>query len=515
MSGPLDFTNENIENTYQRVLQTDGTLIYDGTGSLFTVTAIASPAGPNQSIQFNDSGTTSGSGNFTFDKNTNIVNITGSINASSGFTGSLLGTAATASFTPNAVVTASINSNIITFTKGDGSTFPLTVDTGSGGTSTPGSPEQSIQFNSGSTFSGSTNLKFDYINNNIILTGSLLVTQSHISTIDYIDFTILDTALPHQEGRVHWVDDTKTINVDTDVNDFYIELGHQQVVRVYNPNTFTLTKGTVVYISGSQGTRPSVVTASFQSDQLSAATLGLVVEDIVHTGGTKTGYVVTSGILRGINTNLYPPGTQLYLSSSGTFSNQVPDAPLHEVRLGKVITQGHDGIIYVDVMNGYELTELHDVKTTTYNNGDLLIHSSSLWVNSKQLTGSYGLTGSLTFIDGGLTGSLFGTSSWAQSASNALSSSLSQTASFYQETDPIFIAKSASFATTGSNIFIGNQTVSGSIFITGSTQGSGSGHILTYNTASGEVFFTASSAIGGGGGTIDELQIALLAQCFS
>lgn len=41
--------------------------------------------------------------------------------------------ASTASFTPNALVTASVSSNVITFTKGDGSTFPITVNTGSGG----------------------------------------------------------------------------------------------------------------------------------------------------------------------------------------------------------------------------------------------------------------------------------------------------------------------------------------------------------------------------------------------
>ena len=37
MAGPLDLTGQNIENTYQRILQTDGTLIYDGTGSLFNI----------------------------------------------------------------------------------------------------------------------------------------------------------------------------------------------------------------------------------------------------------------------------------------------------------------------------------------------------------------------------------------------------------------------------------------------------------------------------------------------
>ena len=37
MAGPFDFTGQNIEDSYQRVLQTDGTLVYDGTGSIFTL----------------------------------------------------------------------------------------------------------------------------------------------------------------------------------------------------------------------------------------------------------------------------------------------------------------------------------------------------------------------------------------------------------------------------------------------------------------------------------------------
>ena len=60
---------------------------------------------------------------------------------------------------------------------------------------------------------------------------------------------------------------------------------------------------------------------------------------------------------------------------------------------------------------------------------------------------------------GSFNGPLIGTASWADSASQAL------TSSFYQETDPIFTAKSASLATTGSNTFIGNQIVSGSFII--------------------------------------------------
>ncbi len=37
MAGPFDLTGQNIETTYQRVLQTDGVNIYDGTGSLFII----------------------------------------------------------------------------------------------------------------------------------------------------------------------------------------------------------------------------------------------------------------------------------------------------------------------------------------------------------------------------------------------------------------------------------------------------------------------------------------------
>jgi hypothetical protein len=90
-----DLTGQNIENTYQRVLQTDGALIWDGTGSLVTlqytgsftgdgsgltgVSALITPAGPDKSIQFNDGGIISGSGALLFDKISNNIILTGSM----------------------------------------------------------------------------------------------------------------------------------------------------------------------------------------------------------------------------------------------------------------------------------------------------------------------------------------------------------------------------------------------------------------------------------------------------
>ena len=33
MAGPFNFTGNNIQDTYQRIVQTDGTNFFDGTGS--------------------------------------------------------------------------------------------------------------------------------------------------------------------------------------------------------------------------------------------------------------------------------------------------------------------------------------------------------------------------------------------------------------------------------------------------------------------------------------------------
>jgi len=94
------------------------------------------------------------------------------------------------------------------------------------------------------------------------------------------------------------------------------------------------------------------------------------------------------------------------------------------------------------------------VTTSSFNTYTASINNFTSSINT--FTASYN-TGSFT---GSFTGSLLGTSSWAESASQARS------ASFYQETDPVFVAKSASLATTGSNVFVGNQTITGSLVVT-------------------------------------------------
>jgi len=75
--------------------------------------------------------------------------------------------------TGSLLTTASAAGNTITFTKGDGSTFPVTV---AGGTGAPGGSDTQLQFNSASVFSGSSKLTYNYTSSILTLTGSMIVS---------------------------------------------------------------------------------------------------------------------------------------------------------------------------------------------------------------------------------------------------------------------------------------------------------------------------------------------------
>lgn len=330
MAGPFDLTGQNIENTYQRVLQTpDGATFYDGTGSLVTFTATAAAGGSNTQIQFN----------------------------------------------------------------------------------------------SASLLSGSSNFSFNYTTNNVILTGSILMSgSSAITGVDYIDF---DTTASNAGavGRLKWNDNDGTLDLGLKGGNVTLQIGQEEVARVVNKTGIDLLEANyqAVRISGAQGNRIKVALAKGDGDPNSLDTIGLVTETILNN---QEGFVTTYGLVRGIDTrgNLqgetWNEGDQLYLSPTtfGGLTNIPPTAPSHSVRLGYVMQKAPNGSIFVKVDNGYEIDELHNVNinTASLSYGDLLVYDTNVWQNTKQLTGSYGLTGSLTATS--FTGSLFGTSSWANNA---------------------------------------------------------------------------------------------------
>jgi hypothetical protein len=161
------------------------------------------------------------------------------------------------------------------------------------------------------------------------------------------------------------------------------------VREVKNMTGATLTKGTVVFISGANGNKPLVTKALATSDALSSRTFGLLQSNILNNG---VGYCVVIGDLSGLDTSAFTEGAQLYLSGTvaGTFTETKNLAPTHLVYVGKV-TRSHptQGQIEVQIQNGYELNEIHDVAISSVANNQSLVYetASTLWKN-KTLTAS-------------------------------------------------------------------------------------------------------------------------------
>jgi len=171
-----------------------------------------------------------------------------------------------------------------------------------------------------------------------------------------------------------------------------------RVVNKVTPNT-TLTKANypAVKVSGAQGQRLAVDYAQANTDLNSADTIGLVTETIATN---QEGFIITVGQLEEINTTgslqgeTWADGDVLYLSptTAGSLTNIKPTgATGHIVVIGYVeYAHAVHGKIYVKIMNGWELDELHNVyiNTGTLANNDALIYESStqLWKNKTIAT---------------------------------------------------------------------------------------------------------------------------------
>ena len=165
-----------------------------------------------------------------------------------------------------------------------------------------------------------------------------------------------------------------------------------RIVNKVSPNT-TLTKAAyqAVRVSGAQGQRLAVAFAQANNDNNSADTIGLVVETI---STNQEGFIITVGQIEDINTTgslqgeTWVDGDVLYLSPTtpGAITNVKPVAPQHLVIIGYVeYAHAVHGKIYVKVMNGWELGELHDVNTTGATNGQVLKYNGSIWTPSSDV----------------------------------------------------------------------------------------------------------------------------------
>ena len=245
------------------------------------------------------------------------------------------------------------------------------------------------------------------------LTGdSIIPVLTGTFTANAIQFMLTPTGVTPTEGLAYWNTDDGTLNVGMPGGNVNLQVGQEMLIRVKNESGVTINNGELVYVSGADGNNILVSKAKANAESTSAQTLAMATETILNN---HHGYVTPFGMVRDLNTNSYTAGTVLYLSATtdGAFTNVKPTAPNHAVTIGYVVRQNATtGIIFVNINNGWELEELHDVLVTGITHGNILSYSTGTqtWVNHNLLPSeigaptSAGLAGGQT-VNGGLNAS--------------------------------------------------------------------------------------------------------------
>lgn len=230
---------------------------------------------------------------------------------------------------------------------------------------------------------------------------------------------------PTSPGQISWNTLEGSLNTLMVGGNVDAIVGQQLYQRVVNADTVTLTKGMVVYVFGSSGTRVNVKRATADADLTSATILGVVAESIAQNA---EGFIITNGVLRDLTvlpSTTFADGDVVYLSptTAGGLTPTKPEAPQHLVMVGYCVkaSNGAAGVLLVHTQNGYELGELHDVYVNSPTSGQILIYDATTgqtrWENAS-LTGTANQV-TVTPGAGSLTLSLPSTLKWSSTAASS------------------------------------------------------------------------------------------------
>lgn len=183
---------------------------------------------------------------------------------------------------------------------------------------------------------------------------------------DYIRFNTEVNKPPYEQGLLFYDKLDHSLAYFNDDSNVTVNIGREQLIRVYNHLDSTILDGTVVYVNGVNTGWPTIGIAKADTKVDSQGVIGLVTGPILsHTYG----YVCTAGVVNGLNTSAYSAGTILYLSatSAGGYTAIPPLQPNYDVEIGIVV--GSDAItgsilVHVDKKDWYPSLELLETTAT-------------------------------------------------------------------------------------------------------------------------------------------------------
>lgn len=223
------------------------------------------------------------------------------------------------------------------------------------------------------------------------------------SVLHAIDLIGLDTTAAQTVGvgEIAWNDTDGTLDVGLKGGNVTLQVGMEIVTLVKNADNAGLTNGHVVYIVGSSGANLLVRDAQADLEATAEHILGVMTESA--TGGNKA-YCTTFGIVHEVDTSALTEGAPVYLSPTvaGGLTSTEPTAPLERVVIGVCIrSHATQGVLFVNVDDGMDIGELHDVLVTSPIVGQALTWSGSVWTNRYiPIQQAFSYTGTLTVYTG-------------------------------------------------------------------------------------------------------------------
>lgn len=218
--------------------------------------------------------------------------------------------------------------------------FSLTIGSGLSGTSYNGSaavtiantapmvyPPSGIPSSTGTAWDTS----YSTTGSGTVLALATGPTLNNPTISNYVAFTA--SSAPTYAAGATWYDSgTASLSYYNDTTNNIVRVGEQLQQQVRNSTGSTITKGSVVYISGSTGQIGNIILAQANS-YTSSQVIGITVQDIPNN---TNGYVVIYGTVENINTSGLTAGQNIYLSATtpGGLTQTEPSAPDYAVHMG-------------------------------------------------------------------------------------------------------------------------------------------------------------------------------------
>jgi hypothetical protein len=183
----------------------------------------------------------------------------------------------------------------------------------------------------------------------------------------------LESEPTYANGLIFIHPDEKCPSVYTGIDGVVLNLSQELTSRGVNATGGALPNGTIGYMSGVLGNRPTIAPAQANS-ATTAKVYGIFTHDVANN---VEGFVTHIGLVHDLDTSAFEAGDTLYLSATvpGAFTNVAPSAPDYVLEVGRVlVSHATQGIIFFSVPSTSVLTGIV-VNSVTVNN-DVIVGGS-------------------------------------------------------------------------------------------------------------------------------------------